>query len=167
MTLAGLRRRGVPAVALREFVKRVGMARANSVVDPALFDFTVREYLNRVAARRMACSKNDSSRGSSEWLTARRGMRDFGFQRPHPNGVPSLPSTCTRAPGLASCETWPIILGQIEGWKVWYLIWTVGTGGIRSSRGEMSNLNGVFRFAGGAGSVSIAMRAGFGNGARP
>lgn len=53
-TLAGLRRRGVPAGALREFVKRVGMARANSVVDPALFDFTVREGLNRTAPRRMA-----------------------------------------------------------------------------------------------------------------
>ncbi len=53
-TLAGLRRRGVPAAALREFVKRVGMARANSVVDPAMFDFTVREGLNRTAPRRMA-----------------------------------------------------------------------------------------------------------------
>ena len=53
-TLAGLRRRGVPPGALREFVKRVGMARANSVVDPAMFDFTVREGLNRTALRRMA-----------------------------------------------------------------------------------------------------------------
>jgi glutaminyl-tRNA synthetase len=53
-TLAGLRRRGVPPAALREFVKRVGMARANSVVDPALFDFTLREGLNRTAPRRMA-----------------------------------------------------------------------------------------------------------------
>ena len=41
-------------------------------------------------------SKNDSSRSSSEWLTTRSGMRDFGFQRPQPKGVPSLPSTCTR-----------------------------------------------------------------------
>jgi glutaminyl-tRNA synthetase len=53
-TLAGLRRRGVPPSALREFVRRVGMARANSVVDPAMFDFTVREELNRTAPRRMA-----------------------------------------------------------------------------------------------------------------
>ena len=53
-TLAGLRRRGVPASALREFIKRVGMARAQSVVDPALFDFAVREELNRTALRRMA-----------------------------------------------------------------------------------------------------------------
>ncbi len=53
-TLAGLRRRGVPAPALREFIKRVGMARAQSVVDPALLDFCVREELNRAASRRMA-----------------------------------------------------------------------------------------------------------------
>ena len=53
-TLAGLRRRGVPASALREFIRRVGMARANSIVDPALLDFTIREELNRTAPRRMA-----------------------------------------------------------------------------------------------------------------
>jgi len=53
-TLAGLRRRGVPPEALREFVKRVGVAKANSVVDLGLFEFTVREVLNRGAQRRMA-----------------------------------------------------------------------------------------------------------------
>ncbi len=34
-TLAGLRRRGVPPAALRDFVKRIGVAKANSVVDVA------------------------------------------------------------------------------------------------------------------------------------
>jgi glutaminyl-tRNA synthetase len=53
-TIAGLRRRGVPAEALRAFVRRVGVARANSVVDLALFEHSVREVLNRSAARRMA-----------------------------------------------------------------------------------------------------------------
>jgi glutaminyl-tRNA synthetase len=53
-TLAGLRRRGVPAEAVRDFVKRVGVAKANSVVDIAMFDFSVREVLNRTAVRRMA-----------------------------------------------------------------------------------------------------------------
>jgi glutaminyl-tRNA synthetase len=53
-TLAGLRRRGVPAAAVRDFVKRVGVAKANSVVDIAMFDFSVREVLNRTALRRMA-----------------------------------------------------------------------------------------------------------------
>jgi glutaminyl-tRNA synthetase len=53
-TLAGLQRRGIPAEALREFVKRIGVAKANSMVDLSMFDFAVRETLNRTAPRRMA-----------------------------------------------------------------------------------------------------------------
>ncbi len=53
-TLAGLRRRGVPAAALREFVKRIGVAKANSTVDIGMFDFAIRESLNKTAPRRMA-----------------------------------------------------------------------------------------------------------------
>ncbi len=53
-TIAGLRRRGVPAAAVRGFIAKVGVARANSVVDLALLDFAVRETLNPIAARRMA-----------------------------------------------------------------------------------------------------------------
>ena len=53
-TLAGLRRRGVPPEAIRDFVKRIGVAKANSVVDVAMFDFSVREVLNKTALRRMA-----------------------------------------------------------------------------------------------------------------
>ena len=53
-TLAGLRRRGVPPEAVRDFVKRIGVAKANSVVDVAMFDFSVREVLNKMAWRRMA-----------------------------------------------------------------------------------------------------------------
>ncbi|HEY5278862.1 MAG TPA: glutamine--tRNA ligase/YqeY domain fusion protein [Pseudolabrys sp.] len=56
-TLAGLRRRGVPAEALREFVKRIGVAKANSVVDANMFEFAVREVLNKTAQRRMAVLK--------------------------------------------------------------------------------------------------------------
>jgi glutaminyl-tRNA synthetase len=53
-TLAGLRRRGVPAAALREFVKMAGVARANSVVDIQMYEHAVRDHLNRAAQRRMA-----------------------------------------------------------------------------------------------------------------
>jgi glutaminyl-tRNA synthetase len=53
-TLAGLRRRGIPPEAIRDFVKRIGVAKANSVVDAAMFEFSVREALNRTALRRMA-----------------------------------------------------------------------------------------------------------------
>jgi len=53
-TLAGLRRRGVPPAALRDFVKRIGVAKANSLVDAGMLDFSIREVLNRTALRRMA-----------------------------------------------------------------------------------------------------------------
>jgi glutaminyl-tRNA synthetase len=53
-TLSGLRRRGVPPAAIRDFVRRVGVAKANSTVDVGMFDYAVRELLNRTAQRRMA-----------------------------------------------------------------------------------------------------------------
>jgi glutaminyl-tRNA synthetase len=53
-TLAGLRRRGVPPAAIRDFIKRVGVSKANSVVDAGMFEFSVREALNKSALRRMA-----------------------------------------------------------------------------------------------------------------
>jgi glutaminyl-tRNA synthetase len=56
-TLAGLRRRGVPPAAIRDFVKRIGVAKANSVVDVALFEHAIREALNKSAPRRMAVSR--------------------------------------------------------------------------------------------------------------
>ena len=53
-TLAGLRRRGVPPGAIRDFVKRIGVAKANSVVDMGMLEFSIREHLNKTAQRRMA-----------------------------------------------------------------------------------------------------------------
>ena len=53
-TLAGLRRRGVPPAAIRDFIKRIGVAKANSIVDAGMLDFSIREALNKSALRRMA-----------------------------------------------------------------------------------------------------------------
>jgi glutaminyl-tRNA synthetase len=53
-TIAGLKRRGVPPAAIREFIKRIGVAKANSVVDVGMLEFCIREELNRTALRRMA-----------------------------------------------------------------------------------------------------------------
>ena len=53
-TIAGLRRRGVPPEAIRQFISNIGVAKANSVVDVAMFNHAVREVLNKVALRRMA-----------------------------------------------------------------------------------------------------------------
>jgi len=53
-TLAGIRRRGVPPQALRDFARRIGVAKANSLVDLGVLDFSIREVLNKAAQRRMA-----------------------------------------------------------------------------------------------------------------
>ncbi|MCP4308021.1 MAG: glutamine--tRNA ligase, partial [bacterium] len=53
-TLSGLRRRGVPPEAIRDFISRIGVARADSVVDMAMLDASIREILNKTAMRRMA-----------------------------------------------------------------------------------------------------------------
>jgi glutaminyl-tRNA synthetase len=53
-TLAGLRRRGVPPAAIRDFIGRVGVARSDNLVELALLEHSVREILNRTAPRRMA-----------------------------------------------------------------------------------------------------------------
>ncbi len=56
-TLSGLRRRGIPASALRKFVTSVGVTTFNSVTDIAVFEHAVREELNASAARRLAVLK--------------------------------------------------------------------------------------------------------------
>ncbi len=53
-TIAGMRRRGFPPEAIREFADRIGVAKANSMVDDELLFFCIREELNRTALRRMA-----------------------------------------------------------------------------------------------------------------
>jgi glutaminyl-tRNA synthetase len=53
-TLSGLRRRGYPAAAIRDFCARIGVAKANSTVEVQMLEAGVREALNRTAPRRMA-----------------------------------------------------------------------------------------------------------------
>jgi glutaminyl-tRNA synthetase len=53
-TIRAMRRRGYPAAALRDFVERVGVARRENRVEPALLEHFVREHLNRRSPRRMA-----------------------------------------------------------------------------------------------------------------
>ncbi|HOG27422.1 MAG TPA: glutamine--tRNA ligase, partial [Candidatus Cloacimonas sp.] len=52
-TIAGMRRRGFTPEAIREFSERIGVSKANSMVDDELLMFCVREDLNKKAQRRM------------------------------------------------------------------------------------------------------------------
>jgi glutaminyl-tRNA synthetase len=53
-TLSGMRRRGYPAEAIRDFCERIGVSKSNSTVDFALLEHCVREDLNRTSSRVMA-----------------------------------------------------------------------------------------------------------------
>ena len=53
-TLAGLRNRGIPAAAVRDFCARAGVTKAQSESDISYFEAVVREYLNARAPRAMA-----------------------------------------------------------------------------------------------------------------
>ena len=53
-TLCGLRRRGVPPAAIREFCERVGITKYDSLTDVALLEHCIRDDLNRTARRAMA-----------------------------------------------------------------------------------------------------------------
>ncbi len=53
-TLRGLRRRGFPPAAIRDFCKRIGIAKADNLVEVALLEHCARELLNKTAERRMA-----------------------------------------------------------------------------------------------------------------
>ena len=53
-TLAGMRRRGYPPEAIRNFCEKIGVAKSNSTVEFPLLEFCVREELNTTADRAMA-----------------------------------------------------------------------------------------------------------------
>ncbi|HEY6508996.1 MAG TPA: glutamine--tRNA ligase/YqeY domain fusion protein, partial [Vicinamibacterales bacterium] len=53
-TIAGIRRRGYTPEAVRDFCSRIGVAKKENVIDVALLEHTVREDLNRRAARALA-----------------------------------------------------------------------------------------------------------------
>ena len=53
-TLAGLRRRGIPPAAIRDFDQRIGVTKKDNLVEVALLEHCTRELLNKIAPRRMA-----------------------------------------------------------------------------------------------------------------
>ena len=81
-TLSGLRRRGVPPEAIRNFAMRIGVAKRNAVIEIEYLDACVREYLNRVAPRYMAVLRplkvviENYPEGQEEWLDAVNNPED-------------------------------------------------------------------------------------------
>lgn len=93
-TLRGLRRRGVPPEAIRNFCDDIGIAKTNSVIDYAQFEHAIREVLNRTAQRAMAVIQplkvviTNYPEGQTEWFETENnpedpsaGMRKVPFTR--------------------------------------------------------------------------------------
>ena len=53
-TISGIRRRGVPATALRAFAYNIGITKYNGLTDVAVLEHAIREDLNKRALRRLA-----------------------------------------------------------------------------------------------------------------
>ena len=81
-TLRGLRRRGIPPAAIRDFVSRLAISKSDGVVEMALLEHCVRELLNKTALRRMAVLKplkvviENWPAGESEMLEAVNNPED-------------------------------------------------------------------------------------------
>ncbi len=56
-TLAGMRRRGYPPEAIRDFIRRVGVTKKENLIEMALLENCIREQLGEQAERRMAVMK--------------------------------------------------------------------------------------------------------------
>ncbi|MCY3904865.1 MAG: glutamine--tRNA ligase/YqeY domain fusion protein [Caldilineaceae bacterium] len=81
-TLAGQRRRGVPAKALRDLCEHVGIARTNSTVEVELLEHFIRQELNRTAMRVMGVLDplpvviTNYPEGETEWVEAVNNPED-------------------------------------------------------------------------------------------
>jgi glutaminyl-tRNA synthetase len=81
-TLAGLRRRGYTPEAIRDFCERIGVTKAENLVDIALLEHCVRDDLNRRAPRVMGVLRplkvviENYPEGQVEWLEAINNPED-------------------------------------------------------------------------------------------
>ena len=71
----------MPPAAVREFVKRIGVAKANSVVDVGMLEFCIRELLNKTAQRgafSTVCADNEAGGVLAAQYLLRLGHRKIG-----------------------------------------------------------------------------------------
>ncbi len=83
-TLSGMRRRGIPPAAIRDFAGRIGVTKSENTVEVALLEHCTRELLNKTAQRRMAVLRplkvviENYPEGRSETLEAVNNPEDPG-----------------------------------------------------------------------------------------
>lgn len=81
-TVSGMRRRGYPAAAIRQFCDTIGIAKRENIVDIGLLEFCVREHLNKSTNRVMAVLDpvkliiTNYEEGREEWLEIENNPED-------------------------------------------------------------------------------------------
>lgn len=88
-TISGMRRRGYPPMAIRNFADTVGIAKRENLVDVSLLEYHVREELNKTSPRIMAVLNplklviTNYPEGGVEWLEAENNPEDesAGFRK--------------------------------------------------------------------------------------
>ena len=84
-TISGMRRRGIPPDAIRNFCDKVGVSKRENIIDFALLDFCTREVLNKKAYRLMAVLDPveleiiNYPEGKNEMLTAENNQEDSSY----------------------------------------------------------------------------------------
>ena len=88
-TISGMRRRGYPPMAIRNFANTIGIAKRNNLIDVSLLEFCVREELNKSTPRVMAVLNPvklviaNYPEGKEEILDAENSQEDesLGFRK--------------------------------------------------------------------------------------
>ncbi|WP_293891844.1 glutamine--tRNA ligase/YqeY domain fusion protein [Flavobacterium sp.] len=88
-TISGMRRRGYPPMAIRNFANTIGIAKRTNLIDVSLLEFCVREVLNKAAPRVMAVLNpvklviTNYPEGKEEILDAENSQEDesLGFRK--------------------------------------------------------------------------------------
>ncbi len=88
-TISGMRRRGYPPMAIRNFANTIGIAKRENLIDVSLLEFCVRDILNKTAPRVMAVLNpvklviTNYPEGKEEVLDAENSQEDenLGFRK--------------------------------------------------------------------------------------
>ncbi len=88
-TISGMRRRGYPPMAIRNFANTIGIAKRENLIDVSLLEFCVRDILNKTAPRVMAVLNpvklviTNYPQGKEEILDAENSQEDesLGFRK--------------------------------------------------------------------------------------
>ncbi|MGC4040904.1 MAG: glutamine--tRNA ligase/YqeY domain fusion protein [Flavobacterium sp.] len=88
-TISGMRRRGYPPMAIRNFANTIGIAKRDNLIDVSLLEFCVRDVLNKTAPRVMAVLNpvklviTNYPEGKEEFLDAENSQEDesLGYRK--------------------------------------------------------------------------------------